>query len=226
MRGTDFTGKVFGRLTVLSEHRTVRTSGGAAKVKWLCQCTCGNKVERYASEFGKKQHMSCGCWKRELASKRNLRDLTGQKFNRWTVLRRSEHDDANNVKWVCRCDCGTIAEVLAQNLTRNHSKSCGCYNVEQAIKNSTKHNMYHTRLHKIWSSMKARCSNPNEQSYINYGGRGIKVCSEWENFEPFMKWALGNGYKDTLTIDRIDVNGNYSPSNCKWSTIKEQARNK
>lgn len=93
-------------------------------------------------------------------------------------------------------------------------------------KNHLKHGMRHTRLYNIWRSMRQRCSNPNCINYHNYGGKGIKVCDEWNKFEIFYEWAMANGYTEELTIDRIDVNGNYEPSNCKWSSYKEQANNK
>lgn len=225
MNTIDLTGKTFGRLTVLNEHHTVKTKGGQAKVKWLCRCTCGNLIEKYSQDLRRKQHLSCGCWKKELLSELKTADLTGKRFGRLVALRRAENCKGA-VKWICKCDCGNEIAVLASNLTRNHTKSCGCYNVEQATQNATRHNMYGTRLYKIWQDMKSRCNNPTESSFDNYGGRGIKVCQEWESFEVFMKWALANGYEDTLTIDRIDVNGDYKPENCKWSTLKEQARNK
>jgi len=92
--------------------------------------------------------------------------------------------------------------------------------------NHTKHGKRNTRIYNIWRSMRQRCSNPNTNRYSCYGGRGIKVCEEWENFSNFYEWAMRNGYEDDLTIDRIDVNGNYEPSNCKWATQKEQQRNR
>jgi hypothetical protein len=152
-------------------------------------------------------------------------DLTGKRFGKLTVLRRVENNPGKT-RWVCRCDCGKEISVIVSNLTTNHTKSCGCYNVEQATINSTKHDMCGTRLYKIWQDMKRRCGSPLEKCFGNYGGRGVEVCKEWRTFKPFMEWALKNGYNDTLTIDRVDVNGNYEPNNCKWSTKKEQGRNK
>ena len=90
----------------------------------------------------------------------------------------------------------------------------------------TKHGMSHTRLYRCWMDMKTRCSNPKNRFFHRYGGRGIKVCDEWQSFEPFMEWALENGYSDSLTIDRIDNDKDYCPSNCKWSTQREQSQNK
>jgi len=94
------------------------------------------------------------------------------------------------------------------------------------LRNNTKHGMSRTRLYACWTNMKSRCDNPNSQFYERYGGRGITYCKEWKKFEPFMEWALANGYSDSLTLDRIDNDGNYSPDNCKWSTQQEQAINK
>lgn len=152
-------------------------------------------------------------------------NLIGKRFGRLVVLEKSNMF-SDRPKWLCRCDCGKKVHVITSNLTSGHTKSCGCYNVEVARANSTTHGMCGTRLYKIWQDMKRRCESHEEPCYQNYGGRGIRVCQEWQSFDAFMKWALKNGYKGKLTIDRIDVNGNYEPLNCKWSTLKEQGRNK
>lgn len=132
--------------------------------------------------------------------------------------------------WLCKCDCGNIIKAASQNLKSGNTKSCGCLNKEIATKVNTKHNMYGTRLYKIWCNMKNRCYNQNVKAYNDYGGRGIKVCDDWLNkengFINFYNWAINNGYKDDLTIDRINNDGNYEPSNCRWATILEQSHNK
>lgn len=158
-------------------------------------------------------------------------DLTGQRFGRWTVLRYAgSHNGA--AFWECQCDCGTIRNVRASCLRSGESKSCGCFMVEVTVKENGqkrfKHGMWGTRLYGIWHNMNQRCSpSCPKATYNRYYGRGIRVCPEWEHdFEAFAKWALSSGYNDSLSIDRIDNDGNYEPSNCRWVTEETQANNK
>ncbi len=150
-------------------------------------------------------------------------DLIGKKIHEWTVLGLDEKDKQ---RIICRCSCGTVKSIIKTELTLNRTKSCqNCCLIKRNKKSAT-HNMEGTRLYHIWSSMKARCSRKANHDYCNYGERGISVCDEWLEFIPFMDWSLSHGYNRSLTIDRIDGNGNYEPSNCRWVTNIIQQNNK
>lgn len=167
-----------------------------------------------------------------------LIDLTGQRFGKLIVIKRVENDKSNSTQWLCKCDCGKLKKVSGRHLKDNSTKSCGCLKSEIIKKHSPqnrsynlKHNLSNTRIYTILESMKQRCYNKKCKSYKNYGGRGIKICNEWlekngEGFMNFYNWAMKNGYQEGLSIDRIDVNGNYEPNNCRWVTMKVQQNNR
>lgn len=161
-----------------------------------------------------------------------FKDLTGQIFGKLTVI-----EFSRNVKsgtryrkyWMCKCKCGNTKEVRTDSLTSGYVISCGCVKEEQNLINLIKnhrHKMSGTRLYGIWQKMKDRCYNQNDRSYKDYGARGVELCKEWMVPDNFFAWALKNGYEEHLTIDRINNNGKYEPSNCRWSTVKEQSRNR
>lgn len=163
----------------------------------------------------------------------NFIDLTGKKIERLTIIKRIE--GTTPIKWLCRCDCGNYKEIWGYNLTRTHTTSCGCFNREQnqkRLRNKEKNPFYKhgksgMRIHDIWRAIIDRCCNKKNKNYFNYGGRGITICEEWKNdFLNFYNWAIVNGYRDDLTIDRINVNGNYEPDNCRWADTDTQANNK
>ena len=156
-----------------------------------------------------------------------LIDITGQKFGRLTVIKQYGRSADNRITWLCQCECGNTKIVTGKALRRGETKSCGCYSKEIATLKNTKHGKRHTRLYRIWLMMKNRCNNPKEKFYHCYGGKGIKVCDEWsKDFMTFYNWSMEHGYNDSLTIDRVNVEKGYSPDNCRWTTLKEQANNK
>lgn len=154
----------------------------------------------------------------------NFKDVTGQRFGLLTVIKRVENDKQGNSRWLCKCDCENTAIVSGKDLQRAHTKSCGCLH--------EKHSKSQTRLYRVWRGMKTRCLNSKYPYYSNYGGRGVQVCEEWKNdFQTFYDWAMKNGYNEKAkrgecTLDRIDNNGNYEPNNCRWTTNKQQSRNR
>lgn len=157
-----------------------------------------------------------------------FKDLANQRFGRLIVLYSTgERAKNEQIVWLCRCDCGNLIKTRNFNLVYGHTQSCGCLQRERTSKANFKHGDTKSRPYAIWRRIRDRCSNPNDFNYKWYGGRGISVCEEWANsYIVFKTWAMANGYKDNLTIDRINNMGNYEPSNCQWITQSENSSKK
>lgn len=162
-------------------------------------------------------------------------DFIGKKFNRLTVLDEEVRRIGKYNKCVhffkCQCDCGKITHTRKFYVIHGRVKSCGCYSREKVAERNLKHGQAkhgkNTNLYRRWVSMRSRCKCEFPSIYKNYGSRGISVCKEWDkSFEAFAEWAINNGYREDLTLDRIDVNGNYEPDNCRWITNAEQQNNR
>lgn len=224
----DLTGKRFGRLTVLKRANDWIDKNGKKYVRWECKCDCGNISYPFRSSLMDGSVKSCGCYHSEKSSeagKKSLENLVGKQYGRLTVIKRAENNGSQTM-WQCKCDCGKLVVVNASKLKSKHTQSCGCLQKERTSIAKKTHGMSDSRLHRIWAGMKRRCYNKNDASYENYGGRGIIICDEWkDSFESFYQWAIQSGYSDRLSIDRINVDGNYEPSNCRWADKITQMNN-
>jgi hypothetical protein len=217
----DYTGKTFGKLTVIKKDTTRKSKSGSF---WLCKCECGNETSVLTQNLKSGKTSSCGCGKAD--------DLTGKTFGEWTVLERDT--SKKGVHWKCKCSCGVERTVSASNLRTGNSTSCGHILANELREKKTKHGMSYTRFYYIWQDMLKRCYDANNKQYHNYGARGITVCDSWREdfinfkddmYDSYLESCNIHGEKDT-TIDRIDVNQKYCKENCKWSTKEEQLNNR
>lgn len=213
-------GEKYGKLTILTEIDPLigkRKKGGVRTTRrFQCICECGNHKVATMSHLRSKVTKSCGCL-------RKTKGAPGERYGRLIIISEAtpvkckNHTSKRRV--ICKCECGTIKTITLGNVKNGKTKSCGC--LRATLNGQSKH-----RLYGIWRQMINRTYKEKHIAYVNYGGRGIKVCPEWkDNYFAFKEWSLKNGYSNELTLERKNVNQGYNMKNCTWATREEQANN-
>lgn len=223
----DRTGQRFGRLVVIG-LATYRIRGGTT---WRCRCDCGREKIARSADLSAGDVTTCG-------AHRGLRfiDLTGQRFGELVVIGIARHKIRGRPAWRCLCDCGREKTAAGDTLRAGDVTTCGAHRSARFLALHSapqeKKRKYpigsdtNSRIYTIWRAMKMRCYSRSHKALPRYGGAGIVVCDEWQHFEGFRQWALASGYAPTLTLDRVDNERGYEPSNCRWATRFEQSRNR
>ena len=167
---------------------------------------------------------------RRLSMPARLKISNGTRYGRWTLINEASNATNQDRRFECICDCGNKGIVRLADLRNGHSKSCGCFKIDLTTARNITHGLcispHDKRIFNVWRNMMHRCYNLKNRRHKDWGGRGIKVCSEWHNPAVFVAWSKSNGYHDDLSIERIDNDKGYYPDNCKWATMKEQAQNR
>jgi hypothetical protein len=211
-------GQRFGDLTVL---RAAPNSRGG-RTRWICSCTCEGKTVVASCHLISGHTRSCGCLRHRTAGARFFKNLLGQRFGRLVVLARAGSDKHGRAIWLCACDCKNEVVLSSSVLVQGHTRSCGCLRREVRRELNSTHRMSGTPEYRVYQAAKSRCTNPNDRSFANYGGRGIQF--RYPSFESFFA-DLGQ-CPPGRSLDRRNVNGNYEPGNCGWATRSEQASNR
>lgn len=210
-RMKDLTGQKFVRLTAIEP--VGKDKNGS--FLWRCRCDCGKEIVALSGNLVRGNTKSCGCIQ--------ANDLTGKRYGKLLVVDRLGTNSHGDAIYRCKCDCGSIKKVRQSNLVKGHAMSCGKYGCKKTNKT---HGMRETYLYKKYYDIHTRCDKKDNPLY---GGRGISVCDEWSGqngFIAFMEWSVSHGYKEGLSLDRIDNDGDYCPENCRWTTMEVQAQNK